>query len=81
MIPPKRVLYLPIGISYEDIDFDKPKKVLYVPKGLEIKHVEKGTLCVLELCLGDDRITCSTCVCCRDAKRLHPDTYTIEVLK
>ena len=60
---------------------DKAKKVLYVPKGLEIKHVEKGTLCVLELCLGDDRITCSTCVCCRDAKYLHPETYTIEVLK
>jgi hypothetical protein len=23
MIPPKRVLYLPIGISYEDIDFNR----------------------------------------------------------
>jgi len=59
-----------------------PKKVLYLPKGLEIKHIESvDFLCILDLCLGDDRISCSTCACCRDAKHLHPDTYIIEVLK
>lgn len=70
MIPPKRVLYLPIGISYEDIDFN------YSGSGCCIVSPSRTLSCI-----GDDRIACSTCALNSYAKHLHPETYTIEVLK